>query len=94
SQPAKMYKTLLKIVAELYQKARIVHGDLGEYNIMIWRGKPVIFDVSQAVSVEHPMAGVFLKRDISNINNYFENYRIKLRPVEEIYSMVVPSDAI
>jgi len=47
-------------------KARLVHGDLSEYNIMV-KPEPLdiaIIDVSQAVDVNHPNTYDFLKRDV------------------------------
>ncbi len=52
--PEKVYKILVTYLKRLYQKAKIVHGDLSEYNIMMWKGRPVVFDVSQSVSIQHP----------------------------------------
>ena len=62
-----------KIVCE----AGLVHADLSEYNIMIWREKPWIIDVSQAVTHSHPYALEFLQRDVENVYNYFSE-RISL----------------
>ena len=47
--PAKTYKQLLTFMKRLYQKAELVHGDLSEYNLMMWKGKLVMFDMSQSV---------------------------------------------
>jgi RIO kinase 1 len=91
--PADTYHQLLTVVEKMYVGARLVHGDLSEYNVMMWRKKPVIFDLAQAVSIEHPMTEYLLKRDLNNINNYFKRYSIRLRPVEEIYGMVTKTDA-
>jgi len=51
--------------------ARLVHGDLSEYNVMIWEGKPWLIDVAQAVSVEHVKARELLERDLNNIFKFF-----------------------
>jgi len=63
---AKLYQSLVGAVYKLYTKAKLIHADLSEYNVMIWKGKPVIFDLSQGVPIEHPMAERFLKRDLEN----------------------------
>jgi len=47
--------------------AGLVHGDLSEYNIMLWQGVPWIIDVSQAVPLSHPLALELLERDIRNL---------------------------
>ena len=87
--PQKIYKTLVTYLRLLYQKAALVHGDLSEYNIMVWRGNPVIFDVSQAVATEHPLAERLLMRDIINLNKYFGQIGVKTETESEIYEQVV-----
>lgn len=87
--PQKIYKQLITYLKRLYQKAKIVHGDLSEYNIMIWKNKPIIFDLSQAVSIQHPMADFMLKRDLTNLNRYFSKLDVKVYPIEELHNIVV-----
>src|SRR4030066_938362 len=86
--PDKVYSTLLTYLTRLYRKAELVHGDLSEYNIMIWKGRPVIFDVSQAVSVAHPMADFLLRRDLANLNRFFSRLDVKVLTAEECYKKV------
>jgi len=87
--PEKVYKKIVTYIKRLYQRAKIVHGDLSEYNIMMWKGKPVVFDVSQSVSIQHPMADFMLRRDLANVNRFFSRLDVKVYPVEELYKMVV-----
>jgi RIO kinase 1 len=89
ANPDKVYEVLLNYIERLYQKAKLVHGDLSEYNIMMWKGKPVIFDVAQAVPTSHPMADFFLRRDLSNVNRFFKRLGAKILSVEEVYKKVV-----
>ena len=88
----KMYETLLDYLKKLYLKAELVHGDLSEYNIMVWKGRPVIFDVSQAVSVAHPMADFLLRRDLANLNRFFSRLDVKVLTAEECYKKVTGHD--
>jgi len=74
--PQDFYMKLLKEIRLLYTQAGLVHGDLSEYNIMVWKDMPVIFDVSQAMLVSHPLAESLLHRDIANVNNYFRRYDV------------------
>lgn len=83
--PEKTYKTLLIYLKRLYRKAELVHGDLSEYNIMIWKGKPVIFDVSQAVPLSHPLADSLLQRDLDNLNRFFRRLGVEVFSTEECY---------
>jgi len=71
---------LLDIIKDLYQKAKLVHGDLSEFNILYHNQQPVIIDISQAVTIEHPKAVVYLERDIKNIFHYFEKLGVTILP--------------
>lgn len=86
--PQRMYELLLTDLRKLYKKAALVHGDLSEYNIMIWQNRPVIFDVSQAVPTTHPMADFLLRRDLTNLNNYFTRLGITVLQAEDAYRQV------
>jgi RIO kinase 1 len=86
--PEKIYETILVYLQRLYRKAELVHGDLSEYNIMVWRGRPVLFDVSQAVPLVHPMADFLLRRDLTNLNKYFGRLGAKVPSVDESYKRV------
>ncbi len=87
--PEKIYKIIVTSIKRLYQKAKIVHGDLSEYNIMMWKGKPVVFDMSQSVSIQHPLADELLVRDLTNVNRFFSRLDVEVTSVEELHKMVV-----
>ncbi|MCW3995771.1 MAG: serine protein kinase RIO [Candidatus Bathyarchaeota archaeon] len=87
--PQRAYKLLITYLKRLYQKAKLVHGDLSEYNILMWKGKPLIFDMSQSVSIQHPMADFLLRRDLTNLNRFFSRLNVNVVPVEELHKMVV-----
>jgi RIO kinase 1 len=86
--PEKIYGTLLAYLRRLYKKAELVHGDLSEYNIMIWKGRPVLFDMAQAVPTSHPMADFLLRRDLTNLNKFFTRLGIGVPSIEECYEKV------
>ena len=86
--PQKVFKLLLTYIKRLYTKADLVHADLSEYNIMMWKGKPVVFDVAQSVLTSHPMADTFLRRDLQNIHRYFKRLVPNVQSVEEMYERV------
>jgi RIO kinase 1 len=87
--PEKVYGQLLVSLKRLYRKADLVHGDLSEYNIMMWKGKPVVFDMAQAVPTSHPLAGFLLRRDLANLNRFFSRLGVTVVPVEEAFKQVV-----
>ena len=87
-KPQEIYLKLLTYVKKLYQEARLVHADLSEYNIMMWENEVVLFDVSQAVLLEHPMTNKFLQRDLENLHRYFKGLGVPVFSQEEMYRWV------
>jgi RIO kinase 1 len=87
--PERIYKILVNSIKRLYQKAKLVHGDLSEYNILMWKGRPIIIDMSQSVNIEHPMADFMLTRDLTNLNRFFSRLGVEVIPVEELHKQVV-----
>jgi len=55
---------------------------------MIWNDQPVLFDISQGVPLEHPMANQFLRRDLENLHRYFKKLNVDVLSVEEMYKRV------
>lgn len=92
NEPEKVYNKLLDEVNLLYRKAELVHGDLSEYNIMFWEGEPVIFDVSQAVPTNHPLAEELLLRDLSNLNRFFSSLDVKVVDIDEVNRWITRGD--
>jgi RIO kinase 1 len=86
--PKKVFKLVLTHLKRLYRKAGLVHADLSEYNIMIWKAKPIIFDVAQSVLVSHPMADKFLHRDLENLHKYFKRHIPDILSVDEMYERI------
>lgn len=86
--PAKIYEILLEYLGRLYLKAELVHGDLSEYNIMILRGRPVLFDISQGVPPSHPMAEQLLNHDLANLNRFFSKLGVDVLSLEESHKKV------
>ncbi len=56
--------------------AGIVHADLSEYNILVYRKKTYIIDMAQSVKIDHPSAEEFFERDVRNVSNFFEKRKI------------------
>ncbi|MFX1588838.1 MAG: serine protein kinase RIO [Promethearchaeota archaeon] len=83
--PTNLMDQLLFFIKELYQKAKLVHGDLSEFNILYHNQKPVVIDISQAVSIQHPKAEVYLTRDIKNMFNYFKRLEMEVPDPKKFY---------
>jgi RIO kinase 1 len=87
-EPSSFYQKLLNELHLLFTKAGLVHGDLSEYNVMVWEDKPVIFDVSQALLINHPLANSLLQRDIFNVNTYFKKLGVKIHDLEKLEAWI------
>ncbi len=85
--PKEMYDLIIKDVKLLYQKAKLVHGDLSEYNILDRDGTPVIIDLSQATPSDSSFAPELLKRDVEKIVKFFNKRGLKL-DVEKVLEFV------
>ncbi len=85
-----LFWDIIENIRVMYWRAGLVHADLSEYNIIIWRGEPYIIDVSQAVRLDHPHAHSFLYRDIYNIVRFFtEDAGLNIPDADEIYESIV-----
>lgn len=85
----RFFWAILDDVRKAYRGARLVHGDLSEYNVMIWRGKHYIIDVSQAVKISHPHALELLVRDLRNIKRFFsDEIGIDTPDIREMFKFV------
>lgn len=71
--PLKIFKHIIKQIKVIYEKANMIHGDLGEFNIVLSEeGKILIIDWLQWVPTDHPNASSLLERDIYNISTFFK----------------------
>jgi RIO kinase 1 len=91
--PTAFYEMLTDDMRTLYQKAGLVHGDLSEYNIMVWEKKPVIFDMSQAMLKTHPLAPSLLRHDVETINAYFQRRGVGVYDNKELEEWVKTGEA-
>ena len=82
-----LFEKVVENMAILYQKAELVHADLSEYNIMLFRDEPYFIDMGQSVLRDHPYASGYLERDVRNILKYFSKFGVK-RDFEEIIGYI------
>lgn len=69
--PAAVYADLTTQLRRMVVDAHLVHGDLSPYNVLIRDERPVLIDVAQAISTDHPQAKELLRRDAANFARYF-----------------------
>lgn len=86
--PERTYRQLITYLKRLFRRAGLVHGDISEYNVIMWRGRPLLIDISQAVPLEHPNSDMFLLRDLKNLNKYFKRLGVDVLPIDELYRRV------
>ena len=91
---ASLYKDALLAMRALYARARLVHGDLSEYNMLLAGGRRlVIIDVSQAVDLDHPRAFDFLRADAAHVSAFFARLGVPPLGLREVFDFVVnPTD--
>jgi len=79
NNPEKIFNSIIKQMEIIYQKANLIHGDLGEFNIVLdEKGNILIIDWLQWIPSDHPNAASLLERDIRNVCNYFQKkYKVE-----------------
>jgi RIO kinase 2 len=86
-KPAKTFNRIIKQIKTIYQEAKMIHGDLGEFNIILdHKGNILIIDWLQWVDRDHPNAVSILERDITNVANFFQKKFNVQSSVDEIIS--------
>ena len=88
TNPQEILDKLINYIKILYNDAKLVHGDLSSFNILIKDDEPVIIDISQAVVVDHPISEELLNRDIGNLAKDFRKLGVNISE-EEIKSKIM-----
>lgn len=86
------YQQMLFYMRRMYQRCRLVHADLSEYNLIVHKDKLYIIDVSQSVEPEHPMALDFLRMDIKNVNDFFSRKKINVYPERLLFRYITENN--
>lgn len=66
------YVQTIVIMRRMFQRCKLVHGDLSEYNLLWHKNEVYVIDVSQSVESDHPSALDFLRKDAANVNDFFK----------------------
>ncbi|RHN46896.1 putative non-specific serine/threonine protein kinase [Medicago truncatula] len=92
------YVEMIVAMRTLYQKCRLVHGDLSEYNILYNEGHLYIIDVSQGVDLDHPLAFEFLIEDCIHVSDFFKKHGVGVMTIVElfvfIFDALIADDAV
>jgi RIO kinase 1 len=88
SKARELYRDCVILIWKLYNLVKLVHADLSEFNMLYHDGSVVIIDVSQSVEQEHPHAFEFLRKDCTNISEYFRKKGVSTMTVKELFDFV------
>lgn len=77
-----IYKQTIKNLHNLIYKAKIIHADLSEYNMIYFKNRLYFIDMGQSVTLEHPNAREFYERDIINLVRFFNKQGINVTEKE------------
>ncbi|EDV97078.1 serine/threonine-protein kinase RIO1 [Drosophila grimshawi] len=88
SKARELYRDCVVIMWRIYNECRLVHADLSEFNILYQDGQLVIIDVSQAVEHDHPHAFDFLRKDCTNISEFFRKKSVATMTVKELFDFI------
>ncbi|XP_047316874.1 serine/threonine-protein kinase rio1-like [Impatiens glandulifera] len=83
------YLEMIISMRTLYQKCKLVHGDLSEYNILYFEGHLYIIDVSQSVDLDHPRALDFLREDCLHVSDFFKKSGVGVMTIRELFDFIV-----
>jgi len=95
--PEEVLDEIIEQLKLMFQKAKLIHGDFSEYNILIHKNEPIIIDFPQAIdmSLVGNISERYLKnnlqvlqKDILTIRNYFEKaYNLTFK-FDEVYKYI------
>ena len=82
ADPTAFYRELVGQIRRMTEQARLVHGDLSPYNVLLSDERPVLIDVAQAIDASHPAARSLLERDCTNFARYLRRLGVRVTPEE------------
>ena len=87
--PTAIYDEVVSFIIDGWKDAGLVHGDLSEYNILMWEGDPIMIDCGQAMAKEFFNSKDLLMRDVTNINRFFKSRGADIIDIEKIIDETV-----
>ena len=87
--PDEFFNKLLVQLKLFVREAKLVHGDLSNYNILNLNEEPVIIDVSQSVVLDNPISKELLERDINTLVREYTKLGVETS-FKEIWEYIDP----
>ncbi|XP_050680957.1 serine/threonine-protein kinase RIO1 [Leptidea sinapis] len=86
-----LYRDCITMMWKMFNICKLVHADLSEYNLLYHNGTIVMIDVSQSVEHDHPHAFDFLRKDCTNISDFFRKKGVATLTVKELFDFITDS---
>lgn len=83
-----LYRDCVIMMWNIFNKCKLVHADLSEFNLLYHDGHIVVIDVSQSVEHDHPHALEFLRKDCTNITDFFAKKDVATMTVRELFTFI------
>lgn len=83
-----LYRDCVIMMWNIFNKCKLVHADLSEFNLLYHDSKIVVIDVSQSVEHDHPHALEFLRKDCTNITDFFAKKGVATMTVRELFTFI------
>lgn len=83
-----LYRECVVMMWKMFNICKLVHADLSEFNLLYHQGNVVIIDVSQSVEHDHPHAFEFLRKDCTNISDFFRKKGVATLTVKELFDFI------
>ncbi|KAG7296364.1 hypothetical protein JYU34_021503 [Plutella xylostella] len=83
-----LYRDCITMMWKMYNICKLVHADLSEFNLLYHEGNVVVIDVSQSVEHDHPHALEFLRKDCTNISDFFRKKGVATLTVKELFDFI------
>lgn len=88
SKARELYRDCVIMMWKIYSKCKLVHADLSEFNLLYHDGQIIVIDVSQSVEHDHPHAFEFLRKDCTNISEFFRKREVATMTVKELFDFI------
>jgi len=87
------YIQAILIMRHMFQRCKLVHGDLSEFNLLWHNNSLYVIDVSQSVESDHPSALFFLRKDCSNVNDYFRKVgKLNVMTTRQLFEFITSEE--
>lgn len=88
SKARELYRECIILMWKMYNLCKLVHADLSEFNLLYHENQIVVIDVSQSVEHDHPSALEFLRKDCTNISEFFRKKEVSTMTVKELFDFI------